>query len=82
MQADGLAAALAARRHFVEDAADGGGDGGDGGFGGDGGGGGGGARFDPRLASFEFMSGFLLRQPQVTLVRRFVLTLTLTLTLP
>ena len=69
MQADGLAAALAARRHFVEDAADG--DGGDGGFGGDGGGGGG-ARFDPRLASFEFMSGFLLRQPQVTLVRRFV----------
>ena len=72
MQADGLAAALAARRHFVEDAADGGGDGGDGGDGGFGGGGGCGARFDPRLASFEFMSGFLLRQPQVTLVRRFV----------
>jgi len=73
VQADGLAAALAARRHFVEDAADGDGDGGDGGFGGNGGGGGGGgARFDPRLASFEFMSGFLLRQPQVTLVRRFV----------
>jgi len=70
VQADGLAAALAARRHFVEDAADG--DGGDGGFGGGDGGGGGGARFDPRLASFEFMSGFLLRLPQVTLVRRFV----------
>ena len=61
VQADGLAAALAARRHFVEEAG-----------GGDGGGDSCGARFDPRLASFEFMSGFLLRQPQVTLVRGFV----------
>ena len=61
VQADGLAAALAARRYFVEEAG-----------GGDGGGDNVGARFDPRLASFEFMSGFLLRQPQVTLVRGFV----------
>ena len=61
VQADGLAAALAARRHFVEEVG-----------GGDGGGDNVGARFDPRLASFEFMSGFLLRQPQVTLVRGFV----------